>query len=91
MGDLRYLRGWEESLRDQVGRVGGRGERKSGGGKELVPLRAAGGGEGFPRLEGPTHSEGISREGKRLSADQRGMQPVSPLHLAQVSLLGSQA
>lgn len=69
MGDLKYLRGWEESLHDRVGHWGGSGGRKSGGRKELVPLRAAGGGEWFLHLEGPTHSEGISREEKRPSED----------------------
>ena len=77
MGNLRHLRGWEESSHNWVGH-GVEGGRKSGCGMGLAPLRVAGREEGFPNSEGPTHSKGISRDGVRLSGDRRGRQPVSP-------------
>ena len=71
MGNLRHLRGWEESPCDWVGH-GGEGRREKGKvevGWEQHPWRVAGGGEGFPCLEGPTHGEGISGDGERPLGD----------------------
>lgn len=53
--------------------------RKSEGGTGLAPLRVAGGDEELPNSEGPTHNEGVSRDGLRLSGDRREIQPVSPM------------
>ena len=46
------------------------GGSRSRGEREPVPQGAAGGGEGFPCSEGPTHGEGISGDGERTLGDQ---------------------
>ena len=65
MGDNEHLRGRDEPLSDQVGH--GRGAERGGeveAGWDRCPRGAAGGKEGFPCPEGPTHGEGSNGDGE---------------------------
>lgn len=63
---FKSQRGQEES-HDWVGRGGEGGGGKVEAGWDQLPWGVPGGGEGFPRWEGPTHGTAISRDGKRPS------------------------
>ena len=59
----------QEESHDWVGRWGEGGGGKVEAGQDQLPWGVPGGGEGFPRLEGPTHGAGISRDGERPSGN----------------------